>query len=147
MTRAKPLRIGELSRRTGCSIETIRYYERIGLLPRPERHGSYRQYDDAAVSTLAFIRRARQLGFSLAEVGTLRRLATTGAAACAEARALAATHLHDVRDRIADLTSIERALAAAVGRCDAGEPSACPFIDSLAGPPTPASSSGRDAGM
>ena len=118
---AKPLRIGELSRRTGCTIETIRYYERIGLLPRPDRHGRYRQYDTAGVSSLAFIRRARDLGFTLDEVRQLLRLAAGGAA----------THLIDVRKRIADLKSMERALAAAVRQCDAGDEPACPLIEAL----------------
>lgn len=133
MPRAKALRIGELSRRTGCSVETIRYYERIGLLPEVERQGTYRQYDAASETALAFIRRARTLGFTLDEVRSLLRLANTGAAACSEARELAATQLRDVRKRIADLQSVERTLAAVVQRCDAGETSACPFIDVLAG--------------
>jgi MerR family mercuric resistance operon transcriptional regulator len=130
---AKPLRIGELSRRTGCNIETIRYYERIGLLPRPDRRGRYRQYDAAGVSSLAFIRRARDLGFTLDEIRQLLRLAAGGGGggACAEARDLAATHLSDVRKRIADLKSMERALAAAVRQCDAGDEPACPLIEAL----------------
>jgi MerR family mercuric resistance operon transcriptional regulator len=133
MPQAKPLRIGELSRRTGCNVETIRYYERIGLLPRPHRRGSYREYDDDGVSALAFIRRARDLGFTLDEIRALLRLAPGGGTACAEARDLAAMHLADVRKRIADLRSMERALAAAVRQCDAGEQPACPLIDALSG--------------
>ena len=131
MTPTKPLRIGELSRRTGCNIETIRYYERIGLLPRPDRRGRYRQYDAAGVSSLTFIRRARDLGFTLDEIRQLLRLSAEGGAACAEARDLAATHLIDVRKRIADLKSMERALAAAVRQCDAGDEPACPLIEAL----------------
>jgi MerR family transcriptional regulator, mercuric resistance operon regulatory protein len=131
MAQAKPLRIGELSRRTGCNIETIRYYERIGLLPRPDRRGRYRQYDAAGVSSLAFIRRARDLGFTLDEIRALLRLSADGGAACAEARDLAATHLADIRRRIADLRSMERALAAAVRECDAGKRPACPLIEAL----------------
>lgn len=133
MAQAKPLRIGELSRRTGCNIETIRYYERIGLLPRPDRRGRYRQYDATGVSSLAFIRRARDLGFTLDEIHALLRLSAEGGAACAEARDLAATHLVDVRKRIADLRSMERALAAVVRQCDAGEQPACPLIEALSG--------------
>src|SRR5438270_5491618 len=102
MPQPKPLRIGELSRRTGCNIETIRYYESIGLLPRPDRLGRYRQYDAASISSLAFIRRARGLGFTLDEIRALLRLSVGGGAACAEARDVAATHLADIRRRIAD---------------------------------------------
>lgn len=135
MPRAEPLRIGELSRRTGYSVETIRYYERIGLLPPPKRQGSYRQYDEGGVTILGFIRRARALGFTLEEVRRLLRLAMNQPAACSEARELAATQLRDVRKRIADLKSVERALAAAIRRCDsdADATSACPFIEVLAG--------------
>ena len=133
MTPTPPLRIGALSRRTGCSIETIRYYERIGLLPPPERRGRYRQYDAAGVAALAFIRRARDLGFTLDEIRTLLRLAA-GGGACADVRDLAAAHLGDVRKRIADLRSMERALAAAVRRCADGAQPACPLIDALAQP-------------
>ena len=118
---AKSLRIGELSRRTGCNIETIRYYERIGLLPRPDRRGRYRHYDAGGVSSLAFIRRARDLGFTLDEIRALLRLSTGGQKACVEVRDLARNHLDYVRQRIADLRSMERVLAAAVRQCDAGE--------------------------
>ena len=85
MAQVKTIRIGELSRRTGCNIETIRYYERIGLLPRPDRRGTYRQYGAADVSSLTFIRRARDLGFALSEIRALLRLAGQGRAAAAHA--------------------------------------------------------------
>jgi MerR family mercuric resistance operon transcriptional regulator len=114
-------------------VETIRYYERIGLLPRPHRRGTYRQYDDDGVLALGFIRRARDLGFTLDEVRALLRLAPGGGAACAETRDLAATHLAVVRKRIADLRSMEQALTAAIRQCDAGEQPACPLIDALSG--------------
>jgi MerR family mercuric resistance operon transcriptional regulator len=133
MAHAKPLQIGELSRRTSCNIETIRYYERIGLLPQPSRRGTYRQYEASDVASLAFIRRARDLGFTLEEIRALLRLSAGGRAACGEARDLAATHLDDVRKRIADLKSMERALAAAVRQCDAGEQPECPLIEALSG--------------
>ena len=133
MAHAEPLRIGELSRRTSCNVETIRYYERIGLLPRPSRRGTYRQYDAANVSSLAFIRRARDLGFTLEEIRALLRLSAGGETACAEARDLAATHLDGVRKRIADLKSMERVLVAVVRQCDADEQPACPLIEALFG--------------
>jgi MerR family mercuric resistance operon transcriptional regulator len=123
--------IGELSRRTGCNIETIRYYERIGLLPRARRSGSYRNYDPADAGRLAFIRRARELGFTLDEVRALLVLAAASAESCHEARGLAAAHLDDVRARIADLRRMERTLADHIRSCDAGANDACPLIESL----------------
>jgi MerR family mercuric resistance operon transcriptional regulator len=125
------LAIGEMSRRTGCNIETIRYYERIGLLPLPPRRGRYRRYGAGDVGRLAFVRRARELGFRLDEVRALLDLAVEGQGACAEVRGLAAAHLADVRAKIADLRAMERALAAAVHQCDAGETPGCPLIAAL----------------
>ena len=94
--------IGELSRRTGCNIETIRYYERIGLLPKARREsgGRFRRYDAEDIARLRFIRRARQLGFTLDDVrGLLRLAASDGQDARVEARTLAAAHVADIRRR------------------------------------------------
>ena len=134
MVNGKTMRIGELSRLTGCNIETIRYYERIGLLPRPDRRGRYRQYDAAAASCVAFIRRARDLGFTLDRIRVLLRLAASGGAACGEVRELAAAHRTDIRKRLIDLRAMERALADAVRQCDAGRQPACPLIEALSRP-------------
>jgi MerR family mercuric resistance operon transcriptional regulator len=124
--------IGEFSRRTGGNIETIRYYERIGLLPLPDRSGRYRRYGAVDVRRLVFIRRSRELGFTLDEVRALLRLSQTDdGTSCAEVRKLAARHLLEVRAKIADLRAIERTLADAVRRCDAGEVAGCPLIDAL----------------
>jgi MerR family mercuric resistance operon transcriptional regulator len=128
---APAIPIGELSRRTGCNIETIRYYERIGLMPAPPRRGRYRSYSPDDVGRLGFVRRARELGFTLDEVRALLGLAAGGQAACAEVRSLAAAHLGDVRSRIADLRRMERVLAASVRACDAGQDPGCPLIDAL----------------
>lgn len=123
--------IGELSRRTGCNIETVRYYERIGLLPKPSRRGTYRSYEPEDVGRLAFVRRARELGFTLDEVRALLKLAKGGQDACADVRGIAAAHLTAVRTKIADLRAMERALAQAVRGCDAGETAGCPVISAL----------------
>jgi len=123
--------IGELSRRTGCHIETIRYYERIGLLPIPPRRGRFRSYDGQDVARLGFVRRARELGFSLREVRGLLGLAADEEASCAGVRELAATQLKDVRARIADLRRMERVLVNSVRACDAGQDPGCPLIDAL----------------
>jgi MerR family mercuric resistance operon transcriptional regulator len=127
------LAIGELSRRTGVNIETIRYYERINMMPHPPRTNSGRRvYGEVETRTLAFIRRARQLGFTLDEIRALLALsAKHGREACAEVRELAADHLEDVRAKIADLRAMARVLADAVRRCDEGESARCPLIDSL----------------
>jgi MerR family transcriptional regulator, mercuric resistance operon regulatory protein len=133
VARKAGIQIGELSRRTGCNIETIRYYERISLLPAPARSaGHYRVYETADVRRLAFIRRARELGFTLDEVRTLLPLSANDAqGACAEVRELAARHLAEVRAKIADLRAMERVLADAVRRCAAGELPGCPVIEAL----------------
>ncbi|HEX4741244.1 MAG TPA: helix-turn-helix domain-containing protein [Caulobacteraceae bacterium] len=125
------IQIGELSRRTGCNIETIRYYERIGLIPAPPRRGRYRSYGGEDVGRLGFVRRARELGFTLDEVRALLGLAGGGQASCGEVRTLAASHLTDVRARIADLRRMERVLADSVRACDAGQDPGCPLIQSL----------------
>src|SRR5262245_44903258 len=112
--------IGELSRRSGVNIETIRYYERISMMPHPPRTASgRRQYGDIESRTLTFIRRARELGFTLNEIRTLLALADEGGhQACVEVRDLAGRHLADVRAKIADLKALENILADAVRRCD-----------------------------
>jgi len=127
------LTIGQLSQRTGANIETIRYYERIGLLPLALRTGRYRSYDVTDVARLGFVRRSRELGFSIKEVRALLELAAGGHESCADARDLAAVHLRDVRARIADLRRMERTLATTVRACDAGGEARCPLIDTLAG--------------
>jgi MerR family mercuric resistance operon transcriptional regulator len=127
--------IGELSRRTGCNIETIRYYERIGLIPAPPRRGRYRSYGVEDAGRLGFVRRSRELGFTLDEVRALLGLAAGGQAACAEVRELAASHLTDVRTRIADLRRMERVLAESVRACDAGRDPGCPLIQTLSAAP------------
>lgn len=126
------LQIGQLSHRTGCNIETIRYYERIGLLPKPLRRGRYRQYEAADVARLGFVRRARELGFTLDEVRTLLDLAVGGPETCARARELADQHLAQVRGRIADLRRMERVLADTVRACGERDHTGCPLIDTLA---------------
>ena len=125
--------IGQLSQRSGVNIETIRYYERIGLLPMALRQGRYRSYDGTDVARLGLVRRSRELGFSIKEVRTLLELAAGGHESCVEARDLAVIHLHDVRTRIADLRRMERTLATTVRACDLGDDAGCPLIEALEG--------------
>ena len=114
-------------------METIRYYERVGLLPRPPRSaGRYRLYDTRDVRRLAFVRRARELGFTLDEVRALLVLSAANSEnTCSEVRDLTARHLADVRAKIADLRAMERVLSEAVRRCDTGGLPGCPLIDTL----------------
>ena len=126
--------IGDLSRRAQCNIETIRYYERIGLLPRARREasGRFRRYDADDVARLRFIRRARQLGFTLDQIrGLLRLAARNGEEACAEARSVAIVHVADVREKIADLQAIETVLTNTIRECEAGREPRCPLIEVL----------------
>lgn len=128
-----PLQIGGLSHHTGCKIETIRYYERIGLLRRPPRSAArYRLYSADDVRRLVFVRRARELGFTLEEVRTLLTLAAEHSKdTCGGVRQIAAGHLADVRAKIADLRAMENVLSDAVRRCDTNKPPGCPLIDAL----------------
>jgi MerR family mercuric resistance operon transcriptional regulator len=139
------LAIGALSKRTGSHVETIRYYERLGLLPAPARSaGGYRLYGDEHLKRLTFVRRARALGFSIAGVRRLLDLADHRRRPCAEVRDLAGAHLADVRAKIADLQAMERALAETVARCAGGRSARCALIDALYRRPT-AGPSGIDA--
>jgi MerR family transcriptional regulator, mercuric resistance operon regulatory protein len=126
------LAIGPVSKRTGCNIETIRYYERVGLLPAPVRSpGGYRLYGNQHLKRLTFIRRARSLGFSIDEVRTLLKLADERKRPCGDVRAVAAAHLEDVRAKITDLRAMERVLSETVARCASRRQSDCPLIEAL----------------
>ncbi len=128
----KGLQRAELARRTGCNLETVRYYEKVGLLPEPPRTASgYRNYDTAHERRLRFVLRARELGFSLDEIRGLLRLVDERDRPCAEARDVAATHLTDVRAKIADLRRMERVLKDVVIQCGDGTLPECPLIETL----------------
>src|SRR5262249_53101374 len=122
--------IGALAQQTGCNIETIRYYERIRLLPKPrrERGGRFRRYAADDVARLRFVRRARQLGFTLVEVrGLLRLAASDRQDVCREARSLATAHVADIRAKIADLQAMERVLTDIICECETGQHPRCPL--------------------
>src|SRR5215470_2258158 len=127
------LSIGELSRCTGVNIETIRYYERIKMLSAPLRTSSGRRvYGPTEIRSLTFIRRSRELGFTLDEIRALLAIsAEDGNNPCGEVRQIAARHLADIRAKIADLRAMARVLSDAVQRCDAGEMPGCPLIGTL----------------
>ena len=128
----KGVQRAELARRTGCNLETVRYYEKVGLLPEPPRtHGGYRAYDTTHERRLRFVLRARELGFSLDEIRALLRLVDERDQPCAEARSVASVHLADVRAKIADLKRMECVLKDVVAQCADGALPECPLIETL----------------
>jgi MerR family mercuric resistance operon transcriptional regulator len=136
--RADGVPIGELSRMTGVHIETIRYYEKIKMLPAPGRTtGGHRVYGPQEARILAFIRRGRELGFTLDEIRALLDLGGPGKASCAEVRVIAKRHLEDIHAKITDLTRLERLLGRTVARCSGRKVPDCPVLDILDSQPRP----------
>ena len=134
ITSNQGLLIGEISRRTGVNIETIRYYERIEVMPKPKRsEGGQRLYDESQLNRLGFIKRSRELGFSLKEICTLLTLVDSGEMTCSEVQALTVEHLREVRSKIADLRKLERALKNLAAQCSLGDVSDCPIVETLYG--------------
>jgi MerR family mercuric resistance operon transcriptional regulator len=131
--RGGPLSIGALSRLTGVHIETIRYYERVKMLPAPPRtEAGRRTYGQNHRRTLGFIRRARDLGFSLNEIRALLDLDGSGrASSCAEVREIASQHLVSVRAKLADLARLEAVLSETVAQCEGNLTPQCPVLDIL----------------
>ena len=123
--------IGRVSAETGVNIETIRYYERIGLMSTPARSpGGRRLYGAADVSRLRFIRRGRELGFSLETIGSLMLLEREDEP-CPRVKALTEVHLEEVREKIADLQRLEATLSRLARACDNTAPRSCPVIEAL----------------
>ncbi len=130
----KRLAIGDLARQTGTKVNTIRFYEEIGLLPRAMRTASGRRtYCAADVRRLAFIRHGRGLGFSVEEVRSLLALADEPERDCAEAAAIARRHLRDIAMRIAQLETLRDALAEVAVSCEGGRAADCRVIEAIAG--------------
>ncbi len=126
------LSIGDLARRTGTKVETIRYYERIGLLQAPARtEGNYRCFDDKSLGRLSFVRRARDLGFSLDQVRELLALADERDRPCDAVDLIAGQHLAEVERKIRDLAALRDELADLVGRCERGTVAECRIIEAL----------------
>lgn len=124
--------IGVLSKASGVNIETIRYYERIGLTPRPPRtEGGQRVYEAADHQRLIFIRRCRDLGFSLEDIRALLDLAQHEARPCHDVKEKTVGHLAAVRRKIADLKRMEAALKGLAKSCDGGDAPTCPILQAL----------------
>jgi len=130
---SNPMTRGELADRTDVGAETIRYYERRGLLPDPPRSdGGFRQYDESYVDRLRFIRRAKDLGFTLSEIQDLLALRVGDDERCAEVRREAMAKLDDVKAKICDLRRIRTALADLIDACEKAESTSdCPILDAL----------------
>lgn len=129
---AKMVTIGGLSKQTGCHIETIRYYERIGLLSKsPRTEGGRRLYDREKTKRLVFIRRSRELVFSLEEIRTLLQLVDGKRYTCEEVKAVTDRHLEDVRKKISDLRRLQKTLGDISSQCEGGLVPNCPIIDAL----------------
>ncbi len=131
------LKTGELATAAGVSRETLRYYERIGLLPEPQRSASgYRQYPSEAVGRLKFVGRAQELGFTLAEVAELLALRVDDTEACDAVRGRATTKLASVEAKISDLRRIARSLGRLIDQCESRETTVeCPILEALDGGP------------
>lgn len=127
------LSIGDLAKRTGTKVETIRYYERIDLLPVPARtRSNYRSYDDGHLGRLSFIRRARVLGFPLDQVRELLELADQRDRSCEAVDVIARQHLAEVERKIADLNALRDELSDVISQCKHGAVADCRIIRALA---------------
>jgi MerR family mercuric resistance operon transcriptional regulator len=123
---------GELAQRSGCNLETVRYYEKIGLMPDPGRAANgYRRYDALHEDRLRFIIRGRELGFSIDGIRGLLDLVDRRKVSCADVKTIASLHLDDVRKKISDLRRIEHVLTETTRCCDGNEVPECPLIDTL----------------
>ncbi|PHR90767.1 MAG: transcriptional regulator [Blastopirellula sp.] len=128
----KSLSIGGLSEKTGVNIETIRYYERENILPKPSRSdGGRRIYNNEDVRRLNFVHKCRNLGFSLREIVSLMSLVDTGNFTCKQVHELTVVHVKEVSEKIENLKRMERVLLEMADRCGKGSIPDCPIIDSL----------------
>lgn len=129
----RPLTIGHVARRAGVGVETVRFYEREGLLAGPPRTASgYRQYGEDVVARLRFIKRAKALGFTLKEIGELLALRLDPETSCAEIKDRAKAKIDDIQAKIRDLQRMQEALVKPAASCKGDGPtSACPILDAL----------------
>ncbi len=132
ITNTRGYGIGAASAQTGVHIETIRYYERIGILPAPDRTaGGNRQYSHEHIKRLAFIHRSRGLGFSLKEIRSMLAMVDNAGLTCAEVHDMTASHLSEVQEKIRGLQRLEGALKDMMAECNRGDIPDCPIIDTL----------------
>jgi len=127
------MNIGALYKETGIAAKTIRYYESVGLIaPPPRSRGNYRVYDERDLATLRFVQRARNLGFSVKEVGDLVALWQDRQRASADVRSLARAHLGEIERKLKELEAMRATLDHLIKRCHGNKRPDCPIIDELA---------------
>jgi Cu(I)-responsive transcriptional regulator len=127
------MNIGALAKETGIAAKTIRYYESVGLIAAPARSGgNYRIYGERDLATLRFVQRARNLGFSVREVGDLVALWQDRRRASADVRSLATTHLGEIERKLKELEAMRATLDHLIKRCHGNKRPDCPIIDELA---------------
>ena len=132
MSKAERITRGRLAKLTGCNIETIRYYEGVGLMPEPKRSkGGYREYEETDIRRLSFVRRCRELGFSLDDIRGLLELVDGGGHSCGEIQNMTLAHVSHIRTKISDLRRIERILKEMATKCEGGDVPECPILDAL----------------
>jgi MerR family mercuric resistance operon transcriptional regulator len=132
ITKTRGYAIGEISRRTGVNIETVRYYERIGIIPKPDRtKGGNRQYNHEQLKRLTFVKRCRELGFSLNEVRALLEMADRDDFTCNEVHDMTVAHLAGIKKKLFDLKLLEQSLKKMVSECSKGDVPECPIINTL----------------
>ena len=121
-----------MSQETGVNIETIRYYERIGIMPKPDRtEGGNRQYNHDQLKRLFFIRRCRELGFRIEEIRELLQMVDGDNFLCGEVHAMTMDHLNSVKKKLSDLRRLEKSLKTMAAECSKGDVPNCPVIDTL----------------
>jgi MerR family mercuric resistance operon transcriptional regulator len=131
-TNARGYPIGEMSKRTGVNIETIRYYERIKIMPQPDRTaGGNRQYNYDHLKRLSFIKTSRELGFSIDEIRALLEMVDRQDFTCGEVHGLTIGHLESVREKIKGLRKLEKALVGMAAECSQGDVPDCPILETL----------------
>ncbi len=125
-------KIGEIAKQVGLGNETIRYYEQTGILPSAERaQNGYRLYSDDHLKRLRFIKRSRELGFSLEKIRSLLSLSDKADMTCKSVKTIAEGHLEEVRRNIADLQAMEKSLTEMVQPCSGDNSKSCPILDVL----------------
>lgn len=132
MARASSMTIGDLAAATNTRVETVRWYEKVKLLPVPDRSpGNYRLYGPEHLRRLGFIRRGRDLGFTLDQIRELLEMADDRDRSCAEVDAIARAHLTEVERKLSDLTRLAHELRDVIGQCGCGSVADCRIIESL----------------
>jgi MerR family mercuric resistance operon transcriptional regulator len=132
ITKTRGYPIGAMSNHTGVNIETIRYYERIELMPKPDRtEGGNRQYNHDQLKRLSFIKTSRELGFSIEEIRALLEMSDRKDFTCGEVHVLTVEHLDSVREKIKGLKKLEKALSGMAAECSQGDVPECPILETL----------------